>query len=86
MSKSVVRWIGAALVVSAFSILGSQLGEAQTTPKQPQPEQQAAPHAPDGWDRPVASSAKQQTPGPAPRHDISMASTSPLTHRWVSNS
>ena len=71
MSKSAVRWIGAALVVSAFSILGSQLGEAQTTPKQPRPEQQAAPHAPDGWDRPVASPAKQQTPGPAPRHDIS---------------
>src|SRR5438445_12052700 len=71
MSKSVVRWIGAALAVSAFSILGSQLGESQTTPKQPQPEQQAVSHAPDGWDRPVRSPAKQQTPGPAPRQDIS---------------
>src|SRR4029077_1065804 len=70
MSKRMASWMGAALGVCVFSFLGSPLGHAQSTPaKQPQPAQQAAPHVPDGWDRPVASSAK--TPGPAPRHDIS---------------
>src|SRR5690349_3834124 len=71
MSKRMVNWIGGALLVSAFSILGPQIGRAQTAlAKQSQSEQQAAAHAPDGWDRPVASSTSAQ-PGPAPRHDIS---------------
>ncbi|PYU24746.1 MAG: alpha/beta hydrolase [Acidobacteria bacterium] len=64
-----VSWISATLVVCTFSIFGSLLGQSRTAAaKQPQP--QAAAHAPDGWDRPVANSAKEQ-PGPAPRHDIS---------------
>jgi hypothetical protein len=71
MSKRMVNWIGAALLVSAFSILGPQIGHAQTAAaKQPRPEQQVAPHVPDGWSRAVASSTQGQL-GPAPHHDIS---------------
>ena len=72
MSKRMVNWTRAALAVSIFSIPGLLLGQSPTAPaKQSQPAQQATPHAPDGWDRPVADVAKGQTTGPAPRHDIS---------------
>jgi hypothetical protein len=71
MSKRMVNWIGAVLLVPAFSIVGPQIGHSQTAAaKQPQGQPQAAAHVPDGWDRPVAISTNAQ-PGPAPRHDIS---------------
>jgi hypothetical protein len=69
MPKRMVRWIGTTLVICAFLLLGGQPGYSQTTAKPSQSAQQAAPHVPDGWNRPVAAPSK--TPGPAPRHDIS---------------
>ena len=74
MSK---RMVSAALVVCAFSMFGPPHVRPQTPPAKPL--QRAAPHVPDGWDRPGASeqgglgSAGSSTgqPRPAPRHDIS---------------
>jgi len=73
MSKRMVGWISAALVASTFSMVGSLVGsllvQSQATPTT-QSQAQAAVHVPDGWNRQV-SSIKNQTLGPAPRHDIS---------------
>ncbi len=60
MSKRMQRRTISGLALFTFAIWGLQPAQSQTTP----------PHAPDGWDRPVASSSKAQS-GPAPRHDIS---------------
>ena len=59
MSKRMVWRTTSALALFTLTTLSMLSAQSQTTP-----------HAPDGWDRPVASSTKAQ-PGPAPRHDIS---------------
>jgi hypothetical protein len=60
MSKPMLRRAISLFALFSFAVLGALCAHSQTTP----------PHAPDGWNRPVASSTKAQ-PGPAPRHDIS---------------
>src|ERR1700680_4853239 len=60
MSKRMRRRTISGLALFSSAFLGVLCAHSQTTP----------PHAPDGWDRPVASASKAQ-PGPAPRHDIS---------------
>ena len=56
MSKRMLTPTISELALLTFTIWGLQSAHSQTTP----------PHAPDGWDRPVASVSKAQ-PGPAPR-------------------
>src|ERR1700740_2359321 len=59
MSNRMVRRTISGVALFTLTILGVLSAQSQTPP----------PHAPDGWDRPVASSKAQ--PGPAPNHDIS---------------
>src|SRR5581483_3528178 len=61
-------FFGATFLLCALSIASSSRG--QSLPATPNQSQQAAPHAPDGWERAVIV-PENPNPVPSPRHDIS---------------